>query len=576
INTLKQGEKAPERAIQKGIRLVPFDIVLHEYTHAVFGAKTGNKIFYYSKGVSQSVSEGYADIMACFADGDWRIAEEIADKKIGDGCMRNIGRPDLTGNPSKIHGKYYECSKREYTNKNDKKNDEIYDELVDGHNNSTVLSHAAYLMLIKLKEQNPKENYRAELEQLWYSTMYTYNSRKVDFYKVRKKVVKKARDNSCFNGKEIAIIIEAFKECGITKKNCKKDSDYYKNLKNNQTQNSNAVNDNMQLTGRVMKADADNNIGNNLPLSSAQVRVCPVDEEEKGTEGVTGTKGQYGIDLDNFEEGIMTFSKDGYLSEKMYLTESDSELQNIIYCSTVELISKEQDGKGTASGVVKSATTATGVGNIELKVRRGIHNIYTDIVMKTVTDANGKYQLQNLPAGNYTVEVIDTSDEYAMSYFEIKILGDKTIMNQDGIISPEMDDTYLRSVLTWGQNPSDLDSHMVCNFSNGKSSHVYFAKKQGYCNESLVCQLDVDNTFGFGPETITLQGTKPGIYNYYIYHYYGQGMLSDSGASVCVYLQGTEGMKRYTFHVPEGEGRNWLVYRYNSATETIVPVGTIY
>lgn len=88
--------------------------MVHEYTHAVFGAKTGNKIFYYCKGVPQSVSEGYADIMACFADGDWRMAEEIADQKIGDGCMRNIGRPDLSGNPSKVRGKYYECSKRKY------------------------------------------------------------------------------------------------------------------------------------------------------------------------------------------------------------------------------------------------------------------------------------------------------------------------------------------------------------------------------------------------------------------------------------------------------------------------------
>lgn len=160
----------------------------------------------------------------------------------------------------------------------------------------------------------------------------------------------------------------------------------------------------------------------------------------------------------------------------------------------------------------------------------------------------------------------------------IKMLrnGDKTIANQDGVVSPEMDDACLRSVLTWGLNPNDLDSHMVCKFSNGDSAHVYYAVSEGYFKASLVCQLDVDNMFGYGPETITLQGTKPGIYDYYIHHYYGTGTLSTSNASVCLYLQGTEGMKRYTFHVPEGSGKYWSVYRYNSATETIVPVGKVH
>ena len=554
INTLEKGENAPEYAIKKGMRYAPLDIVVHEYTHAVFDSIAGRSINYYLYGVPQSIREGYSDIMACLADGNWKMGEEIADPKIGDGCVRNIVKPNLTGNPSKVRGKYYECSKRK----------KEYDETSDGHNNSTVLSHAACLMMNKLVKWNSKENYRDELGKIWYATMFTYSSRKIDFYKVRKKLMAKARASSNFNSKEISLMKEAFDECGITKAYCDKDDKYFKQLTLRKNEVSNAVNDSMKLTGRI---------GNNLPLSSTQVKVCSMDEEVLGS---TGSKGQYEIDLDDIEECTMTFSKSGYLSEKMYLSESDSALQNIIYCSTVELISKEQDGNGAASGVVRSATTAEGVGNMELRIRPGIHNIYTDVVMKTVTDSNGRYQLRDLPAGNYTVEVVDTSDEYVMSYFEIKILGDKTIANQDGVVSPEMDDACLRSVLTWGVNPHDLDSHMACKFSNGESAHVYFGDKMGYCNASLVCQLDVDNTSGYGPETITLQGTKPGIFDYYIHHYYGKGRLSTSNASVCLYLQGTEGMKRYTFHVPEGSGTFWSVYRYNSATETIVPVGKLH
>lgn len=568
-STLKRGEKAPVYTIKKGIRCVPFDIVAHEYTHAVFGAVTNNKIAYYSDGVPESVSEGYADIMACFADGNWRMAEEIADPEKGDGCMRNIGRPKLTGNPSKVYGKYYEWHKRSLFSK-------YKDETTDGHCNSTVLSHAAYLMLNKLEKLNSKEDYWGELEQLWFSTMFTYGGKNIDFYKVRKKVIAKAKAYRYFNKEEVSMIRKAFTECGITKANCKKDSKYFKKLGKNNIKSSMSTNDNMRLTGQVVKADADNNMGNNLPLLSTQIKVCTMDGQVEGTEGYTETKGKYEINTDDFEECVMTFSKSGYLSEKMYIAESDSELQNVIYCSTVELIPKEQDGKGAATGVVKSATTAKGVGNIELNIRRGIHNIYTDVVMKTVTDSNGMYKIQDLPAGNYTVEVLDESEEYEMSYFEIKILGNKIIANQNGIVSPEMDHAYLRNVLTWGLNPNDLDSHMVCNFSNGKSAHVYYADKIGYCNKNVVCQLDVDDTSSYGPETITLQGTKPGIFNYYIYHYSGSGSLSTSQASVCLYLQGTEGMKMYTFHVPEGSGRYWSVYRYNSATETIVLIDKVH
>ncbi len=87
--------------------------------------------------------------MACFADGNWRMAEEIADPEKGDGYMRNIGRPKLTGNPSKVYGKYYEWHKRSLFSK-------YKDEPTDGHCNSTVLSHAAYLMLNKLEKLNSK------------------------------------------------------------------------------------------------------------------------------------------------------------------------------------------------------------------------------------------------------------------------------------------------------------------------------------------------------------------------------------------------------------------------------------
>src|ERR1041385_8511681 len=89
-----------------------------------------------------------------------------------------------------------------------------------------------------------------------------------------------------------------------------------------------------------------------------------------------------------------------------------------------------------------------------------------------------------------------------------------------------------RVVLNWGPNPQDLDLHVVY-----EDSHVYFGKKKGV--DSF---LDVDDTNGFGPETITINKRHPGtkyvfaIHNYSANGQYGTSTLSASQAKVFVYV----------------------------------------
>lgn len=58
----------------------------------------------------------------------------------------------------------------------------------------------------------------------------------------------------------------------------------------------------------------------------------------------------------------------------------------------------------------------------------------------------------------------------------------------------------LRVVLSWDSEPSDMDLHAY--FGN---SHIYFDNKKGNA-----ANLDVDDTDGFGPETITIQKRQNG------------------------------------------------------------------
>ncbi|MBM7116224.1 tetratricopeptide repeat protein [Archangium primigenium] len=113
----------------------------------------------------------------------------------------------------------------------------------------------------------------------------------------------------------------------------------------------------------------------------------------------------------------------------------------------------------------------------------------------------------------------------------------------------------MRIVLNWGATPADLDSHLV-----HPSTHVFFSNQGGD-----LARLDVDDTTGFGPETITLDKKKPGVKYLYAVHNYseaaatGSKSLADiSKAKVFVYV-GSSLVR--TFTPPPGRaGNTWVVF----------------
>ena len=122
-------------------------------------------------------------------------------------------------------------------------------------------------------------------------------------------------------------------------------------------------------------------------------------------------------------------------------------------------------------------------------------------------------------------------------------------------ISPVMNNLDgLRVVLNWGAQPQDLDSHIVF-----PGNHVYFMKQKG--TDAL---LDVDDTDGFGPETITLVRKHAGERYVYAVHDYSDRedlrttRLSASGAKVFVYV-GQTLVK--TYYAPANQvGNLWTVF----------------
>lgn len=122
-------------------------------------------------------------------------------------------------------------------------------------------------------------------------------------------------------------------------------------------------------------------------------------------------------------------------------------------------------------------------------------------------------------------------------------------------ISPNMQALDgMRVVLSWGDTPSDLDSHLVY-----PNNHIYFESKVG-----RNADLDVDDTDSYGPETVTIKTKRSGETYYYAVHNFSQrdsnndSSLSNSDAKVFVYI-GSTLIK--TYYIPKNkEGTLWSVF----------------
>ncbi|EOT4640468.1 tetratricopeptide repeat protein [Escherichia coli] len=125
-------------------------------------------------------------------------------------------------------------------------------------------------------------------------------------------------------------------------------------------------------------------------------------------------------------------------------------------------------------------------------------------------------------------------------------------------ISPVMTNLDgMRVVLSWGEKPFDLDSHLI--FPSG---HIYFDSKEG-----TDANLDVDDTDSYGPETVTISKKHFGeSYIYAVQDYSNKGLpnsnyLSASKAKVFVYV-GSSLVRSYS--VPAGKrGNIWTVFKLN-------------
>lgn len=213
---------------------------------------------------------------------------------------------------------------------------------------------------------------------------------------------------------------------------------------------------------------------------------------------------------------------------------------------------------GTLTGTVTNASNAQPISGATVAVGSA----------SAQTNAQGIYTIPNALAGTRTVNTSATG--FASRSDTVNIAANSTTTFSTALV-PLSSGVNITIVLTWGAQPSDLDSHLTGPMTSGTTRfHCYYANR----NPVPYVSLDVDDVTAFGPETITVSPLSgnfvPGEYRYYVHNYSTTPEYDVSNATVTVFQGGVQVAQ---FRVGNATGSPtldiWHVFNFTlSATPT--------
>jgi hypothetical protein len=269
-----------------------------------------------------------------------------------------------------------------------------------------------------------------------------------------------------------------------------------------------------------------------------------------GLSSFTDENGDYEVSSLAAGNYTIIITKAGYKQVEASLTLTEDETK--IYEVSLSIDNESATTSGTTNVTIKDAYNGAVLTNGYISLREGQNNKSGTVTQTINSDGDSNIEVTLFP-GHYTIEA--GANGYAKSYSTVTIVGDVNV-NKEVSISPVLADDQLRAVLTWGQFPSDLDSHLVKKINGVESYHVYY-ENQVLANADA--SLDIDDTSSYGPETVTINNIDPNaIYTYYVYNFSGgeDSVLPDSGAKIDIY----SGDSSQTLFIPNEGGQYWKVF----------------
>lgn len=239
---------------------------------------------------------------------------------------------------------------------------------------------------------------------------------------------------------------------------------------------------------------------------------------------------------------------------------------------TFQLLSSDMSGVNTVAGVAKNATTGLGIEGVTVNVRANWNSQSGDVIAMTTTDADGSYSFFLERGYYYTLEF--ARDGFVSTF--VNVASSNAIGACEGVLSPtstsEVTSTEFRIVLTWGETPRDLDSHLVGLDDTNSVFHIaYYNKVERDTDGNVIASLDVDDVSSYGPETVTIVNARTDATYYYsvkdytnYYYNASSTQMSASGANVKVY-QGSALVKEYNVPLNQA-GTIWNVFKIENGS----------
>jgi len=242
------------------------------------------------------------------------------------------------------------------------------------------------------------------------------------------------------------------------------------------------------------------------------------------------------------------------------------------YYAPITWLSVYSGETGDVAGTVIDATNLNPISGVNIELRPGENDIAREVTQQRISESDGSFLFSSIPSGTYTAYFSKTG--YIDASLVLSVIGGESTSGFTMNLSPNIQITSgYRIVLTWAENPSDLDSHVFTPLIDGIRYHIYFSNKGSLINPPYV-NLDVDDVTSYGPETITIGNTFSEEYYYSVHHYAGNGSLTTT-SNATINLYGVNGFIRSWTVPSNGSGRWWNVFSINGGTGRITNINDI-
>jgi hypothetical protein len=191
------------------------------------------------------------------------------------------------------------------------------------------------------------------------------------------------------------------------------------------------------------------------------------------------------------------------------------------------------------------------------------------------SNAEGIYHLGDLPEGFFNVRMsapgFNNND-----LLNVQLIGGENSMGESTVVE-QVSEGDVRIVLSWGEYPYDLDTHITGPTSNGDRFHVYYVTQS--VDNGTVAYLDVDDTESYGPETVTISQYMSGVYRYSVHNYTDSSIEGGAGiynSPTKVEIFDSNGLIATFTPKPfaAGSGNTWRVFEF-SINNDVVSITTI-